>query len=140
MRDGLARNLVDLIDRVPVFVRRTELARGPFSGHVPVLALLESGPMTQTEIARALSIKAPTASVRLEELFIKGCVSKTTSAKDSRIRIYELTQDGRRMLQDAISMKESSVENLLSESSSEERNDLLQAIHILRKFIEKNQE
>lgn len=138
MNDNLANEIIDIIDELPIFLRRTGMKVHSSPEYGPILILLEDSSMTLGEIARSLSVRAPTASVRLEELLIKGYVSKKTSQKDGRSRIFSLTNFGYRMLHEERSRRSSRIENLLSDFSTEERAELLRAALTMMKFFDKS--
>ena len=72
---------------------RTALDLGP--GKVEVLIKLADGPMTLREIARAVEIDPPAATVGVDKLEARGLVHRTPHPDDNRRKLVRLTDAGR---------------------------------------------
>jgi DNA-binding MarR family transcriptional regulator len=72
---------------------RAALDLGP--GKVEVLIKLTNGPMTLREIARAVEIDPPAATVGVDKLEARGLVYRTPHPDDSRSKLVHLTDAGR---------------------------------------------
>jgi DNA-binding MarR family transcriptional regulator len=72
---------------------RAALDLGP--GKVEVLIKLADGPMTLREIARAVEIDPPAATVGVDQLEARGLVYRTSHPDDNRRKLVHLTDSGR---------------------------------------------
>ncbi|MBN9619549.1 MAG: MarR family transcriptional regulator [Actinobacteria bacterium] len=72
---------------------RAALGLGP--GKVEVLIKLTDRPMTLREIARAVEIDPPAATVGVDKLEAKGLVHRTPHPDDNRAKLVHLTDAGR---------------------------------------------
>ena len=72
-------------------VERTGL---PFS-RIRILRRLARGPMTVKEVAEAVSIDAPAATVAVNDLEFRGLVKRETRADNRRCKLVSLTESGR---------------------------------------------
>jgi DNA-binding MarR family transcriptional regulator len=65
------------------------------SGKVEVLIMLLDGPMTLREIARAVAVDPPAATVGVDQLEARGLVHRTPHPDDNRRKLVHLTDAGR---------------------------------------------
>ena len=72
---------------------RVALDLGP--GKIEVLIKLADGPMTLREIARAVEIDPPAATVGVDQLEARGLVHRTPHPDDKRRKLVHLTDSGR---------------------------------------------
>jgi len=72
---------------------RAALDLGP--GKVEVLIKLAGGPMTLREIARAVDVDPPAATVGVDQLEARGLVHRTPHPDDNRRKLVHLTDAGR---------------------------------------------
>jgi DNA-binding MarR family transcriptional regulator len=72
---------------------RAALDLGP--GKVEVLVKLADGPMTLREIARAVDVDPPAATVGVDQLEARGLVHRTAHPDDNRRKLVHLTDAGR---------------------------------------------
>lgn len=72
---------------------RAALDLGP--GKVEVLIKLAGGPMTLREIAIAVDVDPPAATVGVNQLEARGLVYRTAHPDDNRRKLVHLTQAGR---------------------------------------------
>jgi DNA-binding MarR family transcriptional regulator len=72
---------------------RAALDLGP--GKVEVLIKLADGPMTLREIARAVDVDPPAATVGVDQLEARGLVHRTAHPDDNRRKLVHLTDAGR---------------------------------------------
>ena len=72
---------------------RAALDLGP--GKVEVLIKLIDGPMTLREIARAVDVDPPAATVGVDQLEARGLVHRTAHPDDNRRKLVHLTDAGR---------------------------------------------
>jgi DNA-binding MarR family transcriptional regulator len=83
-------DLVDRQDRRRAL--RAALNLGP--GKVEVLVQLLNGPMTLREIARAVDVDPPAATVGVDQLERRGLVHRTPHPDDKRAKLVHLTDAG----------------------------------------------
>ena len=76
---------------------RAALDLGP--GKVEVLIKLADGPMTLREIARAVDVDPPAATVGVDKLEARGLVHRTAHPADTRRKLVHLTDAGREVVQ-----------------------------------------
>lgn len=76
---------------------RAALDLGP--GKVEALITLLDGPMNLREIARALQIDPPAATVGVDQLEMRGLVHRTPHPDDKRRKLVHLTDAGREAAQ-----------------------------------------
>lgn len=80
--------------------RRRELADafdfGRGSGRVAAILLLQAGPVTLRDLAAALGVDAPYATVVVDQLEARRLVGRTAHPGDHRRNLVGLTEDGRR--------------------------------------------
>lgn len=74
-------------------VLRVALDLGP--GKVEALIALLDGPMNLRELARALQIDPPAATVGVDQLEVRGLVHRTSHPDDKRQKLVHLTDAGR---------------------------------------------
>ena len=68
-------------------------------GKVEVLIKLADGPMTLREIARAVDVDPPAATVGVDKLEARGLVHRTAHPDDNRRKLVHLTDAGREAAQ-----------------------------------------
>ena len=95
----------------------------------------QGGGCTVGEIASALRIAAPTATVAIKKLERKGLLSKTASPDDARSYIVSLTDKGRRIDRAHGLFHTRMVRNISREFSEGEKDVLLRAVQNLGAFF-----
>jgi DNA-binding MarR family transcriptional regulator len=91
--------------------------------------------ITVSEIASALHIAVPTATVAIKKLENKGLVTKTTCADDARRTLISLTPQGKRVDRAHNLFHLSMVSNISVEFTDDEKEVLLRAIQKLNSFF-----
>ncbi len=69
-----------------------DLGRG--TGRVKALLSLEDGPLSLTELAEAVSVDAPYATLIVDSLETRGLVERRTDPADRRRKLVALTREG----------------------------------------------
>ena len=95
-----------LLEAVPPLVRLLRSALQSGTGAVTltqarILARLEAGPRLIGELATAMEVRAPTASVAVDNLVRRGLVTRLADEADRRQVLVALTADGTRALSGA---------------------------------------
>ncbi len=100
-RAGVTAQL--LLEAVPPLVRLLRGALASGTGAVTltqarILARLEAGPRRVGDLAAAMEVSAPTASVAVGALVRRGLVSRLSGEADRRVVLVVLTAQGREVL------------------------------------------
>ena len=87
-----------ICDVVFANVRRREAseALGLSFGRIRAIRRLARGPMSMGELAAALTIEAPNATVVVDDLEARGLARRVPHASDRRAKVVELTREGQR--------------------------------------------
>lgn len=137
----------DTLDLIPI-AREVRLAAQSLARHVKdhtaslaphlftVLAWLEDGPSTATELASKERVTPPSMSKTLCELEDRGFVVRTPGAEDARQKIVTLTPAGKRALLKGRKERDVYTAALLADCSPEELADLLRGAQLLRKVVD----
>jgi DNA-binding MarR family transcriptional regulator len=93
-----------LLEAVPPLVRLLRGALREGAGPVTltqarILARLEAGPRLVGELAAAMEVRAPTASVAVDSLVRRGLVARLADQADRRVVRVTLTAQGRQVLE-----------------------------------------
>ncbi|MBQ5927854.1 MAG: MarR family transcriptional regulator [Oscillibacter sp.] len=108
----------------------------PTQTHV-LLYLTEHGPTTQSTLAEALGVKAPTANGVIDRMEEKGLLVRTVDERDARRRLVRLTEKGGTFVEE---LKEcfDRAEEAIVQGFSREEQELLRSF--LRRIIENLEE
>ena len=108
----------------------------PTQTHV-LLYLTEHGPPTQSTLAEALGVKAPTANGVIDRKEEKGLLVRTVDERDARRRLVRLTEKGGTFVEE---LKEcfDRAEEAIVQGFSREEQELLRSF--LRRIIENLEE
>ena len=96
----------DLTDRYPSKeVLRQALNLGRGSGRVKALQWLAEGPLSLSELASAVSVDAPYATLIVDNLEERGLVERRPDPADRRRKLVALTPEGKEAAQRALRIK-----------------------------------
>ncbi len=98
-----------------------------------LLSVLEFPAIDATRIAELLSIDKTTIGDIIQRLVNKGLLLRETNAKDKRSKRVELTDEGRRVVQEVIRVRAAIADDILSPLTPRERATL---IKLLRKLVD----
>src|SRR6202158_4423292 len=84
-------------------------------------ALLHKGPLTISEIQAKVLLASGSMTAAVDRVESMGLVIRTTTAKDRRARLLELTAKGRRMIERAFAEHARHLETVMSVLDAEER-------------------
>ncbi|MBV8797533.1 MAG: MarR family transcriptional regulator [Hyphomicrobiales bacterium] len=95
-------------------------------------ALLHKGPMPVNAIGKKLLLTSGSITTAVDRLVAKGCVERTDDPNDRRIRVVELTKEGRAQIVPAFERHEKDLEQIIaSVLTAAERTTL---VDLLRKL------
>jgi len=114
-----------LLEAVPPLVRllrgALEAGAGPVTlTQARILARLEAGPRLVGELAAAMEVRAPTASVAVDGLVRRGLARRLADEADRRVVPVALTAQGRRALEDTRRRQLDALTGLLSRLAEDE--------------------
>lgn len=90
--------------------------------------LREQGPLSQNALGRMTAMDSATIAGVVERLVKRDLVSSSTTAEDSRMRIVDLTDDGRESVDRLIAAAREATDETLAPLSSRERETLLRLL------------
>ncbi len=100
--------------------------RGLRLRHMAVLALVDEGPAAQLEIGRRLDLDPSDVTATVDELQVRGWVTRTPDPDDRRRKVVSLTRRGERALADLDRMALRVADALLAPVSRRRRAQLHQ--------------
>jgi MarR family transcriptional regulator, 2-MHQ and catechol-resistance regulon repressor len=96
-------------------------------------ALLHKGPLPVNAIGPKVFLTPGSISTAVDRLYEKGLVSRTESDTDRRVRVVDLTPEGRTLIKQIFSAHAKDMEKLAEVLTSAERRQLLKALKKLGK-------
>ncbi len=134
---GLARQTLDIAPLVMRIIV-AEVRRGGSSlapSHFRLLGMLAHCPCNLSELARRQGVSLPTMSDSITVLVDRGLARRAPSAQDRRIVNVELTESGRRALNEMQALVEQHVAEMLAGLSSDQLASLAAGLDVLRQVI-----
>src|SRR6201996_3536631 len=117
----LARAHGSMVD----FIERSINAQGLGISDCMVLeVLLHKGPLTISVIGKKVLLASASMTSAIDRLEKRGLVRRTTCNSDRRIRLIELTCDGKKFIEEIYARHEKDLESITSGLSDEERRTL----------------
>ena len=101
-----------------------------------LLALLEGGPMALSQIAKKIMVNSSTLTGIIDRLELKGLVARTRTSMDRRVITIELTEEGRKLAENAPPPIQMKIVEGLKKLDEEEREQIIQALEKLAKMID----
>jgi len=95
--------------------------------------------VTMTDIADNFQIELPSATSLLNKLCDQKLVERKADKKDRRLVIIELTDTGKKMLEEAMASRRKKLEKILSYLSLKEKLELLNIFKTLGQKLQKNE-
>src|SRR3984885_4573990 len=86
--------------------------------------LLHKGPLTISVIGEKVLLASASMTSAIDRLEKRGLVQRTTCNSDRRIRLVELTCDGRKFIEEIYTRHEKDLESIASELDDNERRTL----------------
>jgi DNA-binding MarR family transcriptional regulator len=99
--------------------------------HMGLLGMLSTRPHTLTEMARAMSVSAPTMSNTITTLETRGWVERERDTQDRRVVYVRLSQQGQQMLDKIDQFTEERLTEILAPLTEHERNILMAGLNLL---------
>lgn len=94
-------------------------------------ALLHKGPMPVNTIGKKLLLTSGSITTAVDRLVAKGYVARSEDPDDRRVRVVELTREGRKLIVPAFARHEKDMEHVASALTAAERTTL---VNLLRKL------
>jgi DNA-binding MarR family transcriptional regulator len=94
-------------------------------------SIVRRGPLTLGELAACENVAPPTVTKAVAVLEDRGFVTREIDPDDRRVTRVSGTADGRRHLQDVVSVRTAWLEDRLAELGPEDRTRLLDALEVL---------
>jgi MarR family 2-MHQ and catechol resistance regulon transcriptional repressor len=94
-------------------------------------ALLHKGPMPVNTIGKKLLLTSGSITTAVDRLVAKGLVARNDDPTDRRVRVVELTREGRKLIVPAFARHEQDMERVASALAATERTTL---VNLLRKL------
>jgi DNA-binding MarR family transcriptional regulator len=101
-----------------------------------LLALLEDGPMALSQIARKIMVNSSTLTGIIDRLEQKALVTRTRTSLDRRVITIELTEEGRRVAENAPPPIQLKIVEGLKQLDEGEREQIIQALSKLAEMID----
>ncbi len=95
--------------------------------------LLHRGPMPVNSIAETVMITSGSMTTAVDRLVDRGLVRRTAHPTDKRVRMVELTAEGRSLIEKAYGEHAQTIERTFEVLSAQERSDLLSILLKLRR-------
>jgi DNA-binding MarR family transcriptional regulator len=101
-----------------------------------LLALLEDGPMALSQVARKIMVNSSTLTGIIDRLEQKGLVTRTRTSPDRRVITIELTEEGRKVAENAPPPVQLKIVEGLKQLNEQEREQIIQALSKLAEMID----
>ena len=94
-------------------------------------ALLHKGPLPVNAIGRKVLLTTGSITTAVDRLEARGLVAREEDPRDRRVRIVQLTADGRRLIRAAFARHERDLDELVSVLSDRDRSTLVDLLRAL---------
>jgi MarR family transcriptional regulator, 2-MHQ and catechol-resistance regulon repressor len=119
-----------------VYASRSFLGSGLGDSDFRVLeALLHKGPLPVNRIGPKVFLTPGSISIAVDRLYERGLVSRTASETDRRVRVVDLTAEGRALIKQIFNAHAKDMEKLAEVLNSAERLQLVKALKKLGKQV-----
>lgn len=106
------------------------------SHHYPLLAALhENGPMSIGALAETLGVSQPGVTRTVSKLTGQGILAESRDERDRRVRLVELSDTGKAIVQEGIQHLWPHMERCLSDIMGDKRDDLLSLLDHLEDAV-----
>jgi len=134
-----ARKIIEIIPYV-MRVMASEIRQNSSNlrpAHFQLLGKLIHRSWTLSELADSQAVSAPTMSKTITLLEERGWVTRIRSEADRRVVLIEATEEGHRIIKEALTRAENHITSLLESLDSDEQKKLAEGLDILRQMFEK---
>jgi DNA-binding MarR family transcriptional regulator len=100
-----------------------------------LITLFHEGPLTGQDLARALDVSAPTASVLAKKAFEEGWIERRRDQVDSRIVWLELAPSGRERVRAHRAERVRKLERMIARRTDLDRAEIARAIDVLTRLF-----
>ena len=100
-----------------------------------LITLFHEGPLTGQDLARALDVSAPTASVLAKKAFEEGWIERRRDRDDSRIVWLELSHSGRERVRAHRAERVRKLERMIAQRTDLDRAEIARAIDVLTRLF-----
>ncbi|MGC4192610.1 MAG: MarR family transcriptional regulator [Thermomicrobiales bacterium] len=100
-----------------------------------LITLFHEGPLTGQDLARALDVSAPTASVLAKRAFEEGWIERRRDEGDSRIVWLELAPAGRERVQAHRAERVRKLQRMIAQRTDLDRREIAQAVDVLTRLF-----
>lgn len=107
------------------------ISEGKGSQQRILIMLNELGPISQSELTRQLGIQPGSASEVIIKLETAGYITRTSSEKDRRTTVVQLTEEGKSSAQQAAALRAERHEQMFDALNDEEKKTLLSLLEKL---------
>ena len=101
-----------------------------------LLALLEDGPMALSQVARKIMVNSSPLTGIIDRLEQKGLVTRTRTSLDRRVITIELTEEGRKVAENAPPPVQLKIVEGLKQLNELQREQIIQALSKLAEMID----
>lgn len=136
--NAIARQIMDIVPHA-MRAMKSEMRQSRASmmpGHFRLLGMLSHRCWTLKELADRQGVSAPTMSNTITTLEERGWLTRTRSAEDRRAVVIQVTEEGKRTLEEAHRHAESHLAALLEPLDDAEREALAQGLKVLYRVFE----
>jgi DNA-binding MarR family transcriptional regulator len=137
--DEIARRTLEIIPFV-MRVMNAELRSAHLdiiSSHMGLLGMLSARPHTLSEMARAMSVSAPTMSNTITTMETRGWVERERDTTDRRVVYVRLSDEGRAILDKIDHFTQARISEILAPLDGHQRQTLLDGLALLNeRFVE----
>lgn len=123
---------IHLLRRIATVDARTGLSP---ARHSALSVIVEHGPLTMTDLARAEQVSAATASSTVSGLAAAALVTRRKRGGDARSVVVQATDEGRRVLARGRQARLALLETGLASLSTEDREALARGVDVLERVV-----
>lgn len=96
-----------------------------------LMHLYYHGPLEVTQFVELLQISPPAASQLVERLVLSNLVLRTESSTDRRIRMVSLTDNGRKIVEESVSVRQRWLESLMTSLTDQQKQTIAETLKTL---------
>jgi len=105
-------------------------------GNFQLMFMLQEGPANLSELAEFQNVSLPTMSRSVSRIEKIGWIRRSSDPNDRRVRLIELTEDGKQRLGEMSRLAENVLGELLQSTSEEDKISLAAGLDVMRKTFD----